>query len=237
MEEIFKEIKGYEGLYKISNMGNVISLTRNIPLPNGGFNKINEFILKPIINKGYKKVSLNRSGKKQFFIHHLVWNVFGDGRLIEFPVAVIDHIDGNKLNNTITNLRLVDIRVNNHNKINNNKNIGVYINNGLITSSITVNKKQYYLGAFKDEVTAKNYYNEALKHVDNDFIFWYSNLKIPKNRIGKQIKQLDIDGNLIEIFNSVDDVVKNLGIKKNTIYCNLSGKSKLCNGYKFEYCL
>ncbi len=59
--------------------------------------------------------------------------------------------------------------------------------------------------------------------------------KIRANKLGKSIMQLSIEGAVVKIWKSVKEIEKYLSIKSNTIYCNLSGKSKLCNGYKWVY--
>lgn len=66
------DIKGYEGLYKISNRGDVISLSKN-----SGFLKLKERIIKPTIKpKGYLDVKLTKDKKsKHFYIHRLVAEV------------------------------------------------------------------------------------------------------------------------------------------------------------------
>lgn len=90
MEE-WKDINGYEGLYMISNFGRVKSLKRNI-------------ILKDRINgEGYKYVALYKNKKiKQISVHRLV--------AIHFipnlnKYTHVDHIDTNRLNNNVSNLR------------------------------------------------------------------------------------------------------------------------------------
>lgn len=83
---------GYPG-YLISNYGRV----RNI--------KTNR-ILKPSIACGYYKIRLSHQGQVQdFIIHRLVYELFSGKRIPD--TCVIDHIDGNKLNNHIDNLRCV----------------------------------------------------------------------------------------------------------------------------------
>ena len=78
MKEIWKDIKGYKGLYQISNLGNVKSLKRNIKLSNqygAKFKKrVDEKILKQSINKyGYCSVILSKNNKNKWFsIHRLV---------------------------------------------------------------------------------------------------------------------------------------------------------------------
>ena len=94
-EEIWKDIAGYEGVYKISNLGRVKSL-----------NYLRKGIEKERIpnknNSGYLIVGLHKNGKiKQFLIHRLVAEAF-----IENPenLPQVNHIDENKLNNCVENL-------------------------------------------------------------------------------------------------------------------------------------
>lgn len=89
MKEIWKDVKGYEGLYRISTLGNAMTL-------------INNKILK--INKTgeYDYVAFYKNGKKKIQkIHRLVAENF-----IENPynLECINHKDENKRNNRVDNL-------------------------------------------------------------------------------------------------------------------------------------
>lgn len=98
MEEIWKDIKDYEGLYQVSNLGNVKSLPKM-----SGTSKRKETILKTHIEKrGYFVIRLSKNKTNHSFkIHRLIANAF-----IPNPEnkRTINHIDGNKLNNSISNL-------------------------------------------------------------------------------------------------------------------------------------
>jgi len=101
----FVDIKGYEGLYQITNTGNIKSVKRG-------------HLLKNRIGKtGYYSVMLYKNGKpKAKRVHRAVWEAFigiiPDG-------FEIDHIDGDKTNNSIDNLRCVTHKdnINNPNTI------------------------------------------------------------------------------------------------------------------------
>lgn len=103
MEEIWKDIIGYEGFYKVSNLGNVKNLERSIK---NGVNSsfiLKERILKQVKNKiGYIGVGLHKKGvRKQAMIHRLVGIHFIPNTENK---PQINHKDGNKTNNSIENL-------------------------------------------------------------------------------------------------------------------------------------
>lgn len=95
MEEIWKDVVGYEGLYQVSNIGNVKSLNWR------GLGKPKNLYLKPH-NKGYLQVELAKDGnKKCYTVHQLVATAF-----IPNPnnLAQINHKDEDKKNNRVDNL-------------------------------------------------------------------------------------------------------------------------------------
>ena len=87
MKEVWKDIKGYENLYEISNFGNV----RNK----------NKQLKKQYDNKGYLCVELYKNNKRSHFrVHRLIMMTFNDNN----HNLDINHKDGNKYNNSIDNL-------------------------------------------------------------------------------------------------------------------------------------
>lgn len=91
------DVKGYEGLYAISNCGEVWSYRKNI-------------FLKPFLARGYFKVRLCKDGNnKQVLVHRLVAETF-----LPNPqnLPQINHKDENKQNNCVGNLEWCDTKYN-----------------------------------------------------------------------------------------------------------------------------
>lgn len=102
--EIWKDIKGYEGSYQASNLGRIKSLARVVTKCNGVKMPIHEKIIKKVKgNCDYHQVSLSIEHKiinKR--VHRLVISAF-----IGHSDLLVNHIDGDKLNNVIGNLEYV----------------------------------------------------------------------------------------------------------------------------------
>lgn len=94
MEEIWKDIEGYEGLYQVSNLGRVKSMG------NGNSNRSKEIIMKQTKNmKGYPMIILCKEGVcKGFSVHRLVATAF-----LPNPdnLPQINHKDEDKTNNMV----------------------------------------------------------------------------------------------------------------------------------------
>lgn len=108
MKEIWKDIEGYEGLYQVSNFGDVKSLIYH----NGTKNRI----LTPTVNnRGYAHVVLHNNGKvKTFTVHRLVGDAFLKKQDLSFDQ--INHKDGVKTNNNVTNLEWCNSMINNRHR-------------------------------------------------------------------------------------------------------------------------
>ncbi len=108
MQEIWKDVQGYEGLYQVSNLGKVKSFRGSCK-----FGKPKELLLKPtLINSGYGVVTLYSNEKrKKFQIHRLVATAF-----IPNPMNLpcVNHKDENKLNNSVENLEWCTYEYNNN---------------------------------------------------------------------------------------------------------------------------
>jgi hypothetical protein len=100
--EFWRDVKGYEGLYQVNNVGQVKSLISNK-------------ILKPYKSKdGYLRVYLYKNGKRKLFlIHRLVAEAFlsNPENLLE-----VDHINGDRADNRVANLQWISKIENNRKK-------------------------------------------------------------------------------------------------------------------------
>ena len=135
-KEVWKDIKGYEGLYQVSNLGRVKSLAHVTIRKNGSKLPVKERILKPSTTPdGYLRVELFRSGKRKIMnIHRLVYEVFHKNPENK---PCVNHIDENKTNNMASNLEWCTAKENcNHGTRNKriakskNKSVAQYTPNG-----------------------------------------------------------------------------------------------------------
>lgn len=134
--EIFTNIYGYEGLYQVSNLGNVKSLNY---LHTG-----QEKILSPAFDKdGYLFVQLCKNGEaKNYRVHRLVAQAFLPNPN-NYPC--INHKDENKLNNNVDNLEWCTIQYNN--EYSKAKQVGQYdLNGNLIATWKSTMEIQRQLG-------------------------------------------------------------------------------------------
>lgn len=151
--EIFKVIKGYEGLYEVSNLGRVKSL------PKGNGNGNRERILKNEIcvknHTSYNRVSFSKNGVvKRFLVHRLVAIAFIPNL---YNKPAINHIDNNGLNNSIDNLEWVTLSENMIHSAKQGRQdlprkLGG-INSGAIKTKIAIEDGSEYIGKVFGELT------------------------------------------------------------------------------------
>lgn len=189
--EVWKDIKGYEKLYQISNKGRVRSLDRPVLQRNDSIQIKKGLVLKLAKNhKGYSMVNLSKYNKKDFrSVHRLVALHF-----IENPEKKeqVNHIDGNKENNSVSNLDWVTA----------SENIRHAINNGLMI----INKENLAKATKK-----ANKVNQ------------------------KKVNQYDLNGELINTFNSMVEAEEKTSAKAKGISEVVRGKQVTAGGYIWRY--
>jgi hypothetical protein len=113
--EVWEDIDGYEGMYKISSLGRVLSVARFRRTKKNGKTWMPEKIMKLCIkkdtgrNKPYAEIRLRSGGArterpKCFLVHRLVANAFI--KKLE-PKEQVDHINGVHSDNRVENLRVM----------------------------------------------------------------------------------------------------------------------------------
>ena len=157
MNEIFKDLPDYDGVYQVSNFGNVKSL------------KFGEGrILKPGINsRGYLQVVLSKDCKKKGIkVHQLVAMAFL-GHKPDGMNSVVDHIDNNPLNNHVDNLQIISNR---ENSSRGKKDVGIHWHKhaNKWQAQINIGGKVIHLGLFTDKQEGLDQYQKAL---DNMHLF------------------------------------------------------------------
>ena len=97
MQEIWKDVKGYEGLYQVSNYGNIKSFPRT-----GTRTKEERILRKSINQNGYYCVTLYKDGRsKTKNVHSIVAEAFIKNK---YNFSSVNHKDENKTNNNVENL-------------------------------------------------------------------------------------------------------------------------------------
>lgn len=102
INEIWKDIQGYDGIYQISNYGKVKICEHIIYTKDNVLIKVKERIMKTFITRGYEQVILQKNGKsKHYQVHRLIAQSF-----IPNPEnkPQVNHINGIKTDNRLENL-------------------------------------------------------------------------------------------------------------------------------------
>lgn len=158
--EVWKDIEFYEGIYSVSNLGNVKSHL---------FKVSKSLKLEDV--KGYKRVSLSKNGNiKRFYVHRLVACAFLENKPNK---KVVNHLDSDTSNNNVNNLEWVSHREN-ITHAHKDKTTGVYKLKGSKTYQVKIyfKGKHLYLGSSTSYLKAKKIYNDFNKqnNINNKYI-------------------------------------------------------------------
>jgi hypothetical protein len=165
--EIWKDVVNYEGMYKVSNLGNVVSLERKVKKSIGvGLKTIKRRIMKQQLVRGYPSVGLTYDGNTKMFCVHQLMAITFLNHTPNGHSIVVDHIDNDKLNNNINNLQLISNRDNTSKdrKNGSSKYVGVSWSKRLCKwrADIQIKGKAKTIGYFNDEYEASLAYSNEL---------------------------------------------------------------------------
>ena len=205
MNEIWKDLKGYREIYQVSNLGNV--RTKERIGARGYFVKSRE-LTKFNNNSGYYRVCIRLESDvrtKYYFVHRLVGMLFiphEDGK------DFINHIDGDKHNNSVENLEWCTRSEN--------------MNNPLTKEKCREMNK----GKHRSEETKKKISESGKGRILSE----ESKKKIGKGN-GKLVYCIELD----KMFESTCEASRELGISQSSISLVCRGKRKTAGGYHWEY--
>lgn len=215
MEEIWKDIPGYEGLYQASTCGKVMNYGRELKWT--GHGKEKPKVLKPFKDKkGYLRLRLvNRDGKRNMFgVHRVIAMTF-----IPNPEnkPYIDHINSVKDDNRVENLRWCTSIENAHNPITFKKYLKAM--EGQRGKTLTKEHREKLSKARQGYVPSRKT-RELWRKIHQDF--------------ARPILQLSLNGEIIREWKSALLASQELGIDKSSIYKCIKGKLHKTGGFKWK---
>ena len=223
MEEIWKDVVGYEGYYQVSNLGRVRSLDR---IASNG-RKIKGKILSTKVNTPpyYPRVSLSVNGKMKLVqVHRLVAQAFVYNPDPEHKTQV-GHKDESRTNNRADNLEWVTPKENSNMPLHRERvskaNEGKVLS-AETKSKISLSQKGKYKGE-KNPFYNKHHTNETKKKMSDIKKMTYQGGNHP------QAKKVVCDN---IVYGSAVEASKALNINRNTLKCWLNGSNKMPKEWK-----
>lgn len=237
MKELWRDVVDYEGEYMVSNKGRVMSLK----------SEDKPAILKTFLSEGgYPRINLMKDGDlKQVFVHRLVVQSFigeiEDG-------LIVNHIDGNKENNNMSNLEIV---TQSENALHSCHVLGNHIKAVYMLDKQTLEPIREFpsISAVKDELgiddgaiskvcaMQRNFaggYSWAYKEDYSKELIERKKKKLAKGFGRRVVYQVDpLTNKVINEFDGVRVAERKLGIS--TIKQCLAGLTKTAGGYKWSY--
>lgn len=246
MEEIWKDVVGYEGMYVVSSFGRVKSLPKECKTPQKVVLLSKERLLSPSqMPNGYLIVNLYKNGKrKSSYVHRLVANAF----LGVNNEMTVNHKDENKTNNNIENLEYLTRGDNIRYSAARHKKERV----GKSHNSIPVNQytlEGKFVARYKSASLAAN--NVGLKrhltilmccrrerNIAGGYLWRFDgDIDLSHGYITRQRKvvQFDLEGNFIAKFDTIKEAALLTNTNNGHISSCCGGKLKTANGFRWMY--
>lgn len=158
MNEVWKDIKDFEGLYQISNFGRVRSLDRWVNnSSNGGYNLKGRVLANKKGTNDYSLTCLSKEGKQYYFlVHRLVGLHF-----IEMPEHVkesqrqeINHIDEDITNNHVDNLEWVTPKENMNHGTRVERCIEKFKETGFVKKVVQMDLEGNFIAEYESQIEA-----------------------------------------------------------------------------------
>ena len=213
-EEVWKPIKGYEGIYEVSSYGRVRSLTRYITIqdPRGSYmRKLHGRIMTPHkMTNGYLVIRLSQDCEEaNCLIHRLVALAFVSGYR---DGLIINHKDRDKTNNKADNLEWVTYQEN-------NRYMDAHIKRAQERHKKFMLQQMLHPKPPKPKVSREVH----ARHISEN------------NAKNMAVLQYDKDGNFIAEYRSQNEAARNVGLKSgSSITMVLSGMKKTAAGYYWK---
>ena len=149
MEEIWKDVEGYEAYYQVSNLGSVKRKDRLVTTSHGVQKALLAKSLVPLPNSsGYLRVQFTVNGQKtRCFVHRLVAKHFIENTNGK---PCVNHIDSDCTNNSANNLEWVTYRENTHHAINKGRFDAHFKKTGQIFSDLNKELRKPVVGTHID---------------------------------------------------------------------------------------
>ena len=249
MIEIWKDVKGFEGFYKVSNLGRVKGLER----VSSDKRFLPERILATSLYNGYFMAKLCVNGKsKRMLVHRLVATAFIPNPH-NFPH--INHIDENKTNNIVDNLEWCTPRYNSNYGtgkarareayiLNNSKEIYQFdLDGNFVNSYRSISEASDATNAPRSEICSCCKMKES--SISSHGFMWRYAIDCPQKKIEsysiksssliREVDQYTLKGEFVRYFKSIADAVRITKTRRSSIYGCCSGRYKTANGYKWKY--
>lgn len=223
MEEVWRDVIRYEGLYQVSNLGRVKSLDKIVFRYKFGSYLLKGRILKQGVwhtaeNPNYKLniVALHKDGKSRTTkVHRMVARAFPEICGEWFEGCHVDHLDTNGLNNIATNLRVCTEKENHNNPLTKK-----HISEGKIGNTPWNKGKP---GCFSEESRRKMSDSQKGKPI-------YEN-----NPNAKPILQYSVNGEFIKEWACAKSAIEYYNLSQPSLSQHLHGRTKTCGGYIWKF--